>query len=148
MLDSTLDSQLPTRLCLRYYSKPKPLQVENNKAVSVALIFTSRGIFIGVQGGVTDLAESVTRQVVANQPSHVAGRSRSSASTDLPLGIPLYYLLESVIVKPTCERLQSGPASQGVWPAGHPLGPLVYDLCTLPPRIRYTLGVTLILVEF
>jgi hypothetical protein len=41
-----------------------------------------------------------------------------------------------------------GPASQGVWPASHPLGPLVSGLCTLPPRVRYTLGVTVILVEF
>jgi hypothetical protein len=34
------------------------------------------------------------------------------------------------------------------WPAGNPLGPLVTDLCTLPPRVRYILRVTLILVEF
>jgi hypothetical protein len=27
-----------------------------------------------------------------------------------------------------------GPAGQGVWLAGHPLGPLVSDLCTLPLR--------------
>jgi hypothetical protein len=41
-----------------------------------------------------------------------------------------------------------GPAGQGVWLAGHPLGPLVSGLCTLPPRVMYTLGVTLISVEF
>jgi hypothetical protein len=39
-------------------------------------------------------------------------------------------------------------AGQGVWPAGHPLGPLVSGLCTLPFCVRYTPGVTLILVEF
>jgi hypothetical protein len=41
-----------------------------------------------------------------------------------------------------------GPTSLGVWPAGQPLGPLVSDLCTLRPRISYTPGVTVILVEF
>jgi hypothetical protein len=30
------------------------------------LISTDRGVFVGVQGGVTDLVKSVTRQVVAN----------------------------------------------------------------------------------
>jgi hypothetical protein len=41
-----------------------------------------------------------------------------------------------------------GPDGQGVWLAGHLLGPLVSGLCTLPPHVRYTPGVTLILVEF
>jgi hypothetical protein len=41
-----------------------------------------------------------------------------------------------------------GPTSQGVWAAGHPLGPLVSGLCTLPPHVRYTHMVTLILMEF
>jgi hypothetical protein len=39
-------------------------------------------------------------------------------------------------------------AGLGIWLAGHPLGPLVSGLCTLPPHIRYIPGVTLILVEF
>jgi hypothetical protein len=98
------------------------------------------GVFIGVHGGVTDLVKSVTRQVVAGRPSHMADRPWSSAFTNLQFGIPLYRLLESVTPKPTHERLQGG--------AGHPLGPLVSGLCTLPPRVRYTPGVTLILVEF
>jgi hypothetical protein len=83
--------------------------------VCVDLISTNRGVFIGVQGGVTDLVKSVTRQMVA-------GRPWSSASTDLQLGIPLYRLLESVIAKPTHERLQGGAD----WPE---------DLANrLPPR--------------
>jgi hypothetical protein len=41
-----------------------------------------------------------------------------------------------------------GPIGQGVWPANHPLGPLLSGLCTLPHRVMYTPGVTLILVEF
>jgi hypothetical protein len=76
---------------------------------------------------------AVTRQVVAGQPW-------SLASTDLQLGIPLYYLLHGVTAKPTRERLQGG--------AGHPLGPLVSGLCTLPPCVRYNPGMTLILVKF
>jgi hypothetical protein len=60
---------------------------------------------------------------------------------DPQLRIPLYRLLQSVTVKPTCEGCKVGPA-------GHPLGPLVSGLCTLPPHVRYTPGVTLILMEF
>jgi hypothetical protein len=74
--------------------------------VCVALISTGRGVFIGVQGGVTDLVKSVTCQVVA-------GRPWSLASTDFQLEIPLYRLLGSVTVKPIHERLQGGAD----WPA-------------------------------
>jgi hypothetical protein len=41
-----------------------------------------------------------------------------------------------------------GPAGQGVWPAGHPLGPHISGLCTRPPHVRRIPGVTLILVEY
>jgi hypothetical protein len=77
------------------------------------LISTSRGVFIGVQGGVTDLVKLVTHQVVAGQPSHVAGQPQDPTSTDSRLWIPYYHLLERSTKKPTCERLQSGPADQG-----------------------------------
>jgi hypothetical protein len=40
-----------------------------------------------------------------------------------------------------------GLAGQGVRPVGHPLGPLVNGLCTLPSHVKYTPGVTLILVK-
>jgi hypothetical protein len=55
------------------------------------LISTGRGVFIGVQGGVTDLVKSITHQVVADRPSHVAGRPCGSASTDFfhRFGFPL-----------------------------------------------------------
>jgi hypothetical protein len=86
------------------------------------------------------LVESVTRQLVAGRPSHKVGWPRGSASTNFHLWIPCYRLLESVTVKQTQERLQSG--------AVQPLGALVSSLCTLPPRVRYIPGVTLILVEF
>jgi hypothetical protein len=54
------------------------------------------------------MTKSVTCQVLAGRPSHVAGRPRSLASTDFKLQIPCYRLLESVPVKQTRERLQSG----------------------------------------
>jgi hypothetical protein len=93
------------------------------------------------------LIKSVARQVLADQPSHVAGRPPSLASTDFQLQIPCYHLWESMPVKPTHERLQSG-AGRGVWLAGHPLGPLVSGLCTLPSHVRCIPGVILIFVEF
>jgi hypothetical protein len=88
--------------------------VENYKVVSVVLISTGRRVYIGVQGGVIDLAKSVTCQVVASWSSHMAGRPWSSASTNFQKGIPLYCLLETVTSKPTRERLQDG--------AGRPRG--------------------------
>jgi hypothetical protein len=42
--------------------------------VVCVLIFTGRGVFIGVQGGVTDLVKSVTCQAVDGRPCHVAGQ--------------------------------------------------------------------------
>jgi hypothetical protein len=85
------------------------------------LISTCRGVFIGVQGGVTNLVKSVTRQVVAGWPSHVVGRPRCPASTDFWLRIPCYRLLESVTVKLTHERqicgaIQPRPLPTGQWP--------------------------------
>jgi hypothetical protein len=56
--------------------------------------------------------------------------------------------MESVTARPTRESCKVGSAGQGVWLAGHLLGPQVSGLCTLPPHVRYTPGVTLISVEF
>jgi hypothetical protein len=108
-VNARLNSRLLSGLHLRHYSIPEPLQV-----VCVTLISTGRDVFIGVQGGVTDLIKLVTCQVVAGRPSHMADRPWSSAFTDLQLGIPLYHLLESVITKPTREWLQGGAG----WPGG------------------------------
>jgi hypothetical protein len=38
---------------------------------------TGRGVFIGVQGGVTDLVKSVTHQVVIGWASHMVGATGS-----------------------------------------------------------------------
>jgi hypothetical protein len=66
-----------------------------------------------------------TRHVVADRPSYVVRRPRCPASTDFLLRIPCYRLLESVIVKPTHERLQSGvewPGGLAGWPPPRPTG--------------------------
>jgi hypothetical protein len=94
------------------------------------------------------LVKSVTHQVLAGQPSHVAGWPPSPASTDFKLRILCYCLLESMPVKQTRERLQSGASHRGSLASRPPLGPLVSGLCTMPPRVRCTPTVTLILVEF
>jgi hypothetical protein len=46
----------------------------NLQNVVCVLISTGRGVFIGVQGGVTDLVKSVTHQVVVGRPSHEVSR--------------------------------------------------------------------------
>jgi hypothetical protein len=46
------------------------------------------------------------------------------------------------------RRCKVGSVGLGVCPTHHPLGPLANGLCTLPPHVRYTPRVTLILVEF
>jgi hypothetical protein len=78
------------RLCLATTLKMGALQVESINVVCV-LISTGRGVFIGVQGGVTDLVTLVTHQVVGGRPSHITGQPCDSASTNFlhRLGLPL-----------------------------------------------------------
>jgi hypothetical protein len=61
---SECSTRLLIGLCLRYYYKTKTFTSGELKVMCVILISTSRGVFIGVQGGITDLVKSVTRQVV------------------------------------------------------------------------------------
>jgi hypothetical protein len=71
------------------------------------------------------MVKLVTHQVVAGRPSHVAERPWGPASTEFWLRIPCYRLLESVTVKPTHERLQSGagrPGGLAGWPPPGPTG--------------------------
>jgi hypothetical protein len=70
----------------------------------------SRGVFIGVLGVVTDLIKSVIRksvfrQVLASQPSHMAGRPSCMAYTDCRPWVPFHNLFESVTTKETHRRL-------------------------------------------
>jgi hypothetical protein len=85
------------------------------------------------------LVKLVTRQVVADRPSHVVDRPWSLASTDFQLGILLYRLLESVTAKPTHERLQGGAGRLGGLagqPPPSPTGqqPLHTASCQVHPR--------------
>jgi hypothetical protein len=104
----------------------------------------NRGVFIRVQGGVTNLIKSVTRQVLAGQPSHVAGQPPSLAATNFILRIPCYRLLERVSVKQTRKRLQSGagqPGSLVGCPPPRPTGQ--WPLRTASTRYVYSHGDTL-----
>jgi hypothetical protein len=71
-----------------------------------------------VQGGVTNLVKSVTHQVVADQPRHMAGQPRGLASIDFRHRIPCYHLMKSVTVKSTRERLQCGAGRPPPGPTG------------------------------
>jgi hypothetical protein len=136
-VDSTLNSR--QGFTCTSITKLEPLQVENYKYSVVCWIPLTRGVFLGVPGAVTNLIKSVICQVLAGRPSHMAGRASSTASTDSRPQVPFHRLLGGCKV---------GSASQGVWPADHPLGPHVSGLCTRRPHVRCIPGVTLILVEF
>jgi hypothetical protein len=70
--------------------------------------FHQQGVFIVVPGAVIDLIKSVTRQVLAGWPSHMAVQPSSAASTDSKPQVPFHHLLDSVTTKETLRRLQSG----------------------------------------
>jgi hypothetical protein len=72
-----------------------------------------RGVFIGVPGAITDLIQSVIHQVLAGQPSHVAGRPGGAAITDSKAQVPFHRLWESITAKETHGRLQSGAGRLG-----------------------------------
>jgi hypothetical protein len=59
------------------------------------------------------MVKSFTHQVLVDWPIHVAGQPRGPTSTDFRLWISCYHLLESVTVKPSCDRLQSGADQPG-----------------------------------
>jgi hypothetical protein len=69
------------------------------------------------------LVKSVTHHVVDGRPSHVVGQPQGLTSIDFRLRIPYYRLLESVTMKPTCERLQSGAGQTGGLADRPPPGP-------------------------
>jgi hypothetical protein len=85
--------------------------------------FHRQGVFIGVPGVVTDLIKPVIHQVLVGRPRHVADRPSSVASTNSRPRVPFHRLLESVTMKETHRRLQSGagqPGSLAGWPSTGP----------------------------
>jgi hypothetical protein len=127
--DSTPDRASPMLLLLN-----QNLYKGRRTSTVWCLEFHQQGVFIRIQWGVTDLIKSVTCQVLA-------GRPPSPACTNFKLWIPYYRLLESGTWRKPMRGCKVGPT-------GHPLGPLVSGLCTLPPHVRCIPVVTLILVEF
>jgi hypothetical protein len=80
------------------------------------------GIYRSLEA-VTNLIKSVIHQVLANWPSHVAGRPSSMASTDSRPWVPFHRLLESIIAKETHKWIQSGASQLGClvgWPPIRP----------------------------
>jgi hypothetical protein len=75
-----------------YYTKNESFASGISKVWCV-LTFTMRWVFIGVNGTSTDLGRSVWRQVVADWPSHVAGRSGGVAATDFLHRLGLFLLV-------------------------------------------------------
>jgi hypothetical protein len=129
------------------YTKNESFPNGISKVWCVCSDFHRRGVFIGLWGSSTDLSGAVPHQVAADLAMWPAGWVEW-----LPL--PSSTFLAIPFCVETCpqsygpNRLKTWTVVQGVGPPGHPLGPLVSDPCTLPPRVRYTPGVKLILVEF
>jgi hypothetical protein len=66
-----------------YYTKKESFASGISKMWCVCVsTFTTRGVFIGPWGSSIDLAEAVTHQMAISQPSHMADRQVSLASTD------------------------------------------------------------------
>jgi hypothetical protein len=81
----------PDKATPSYYTKNESFASGISKMWCVYSDFHQRGVFIGPWGRSIDLAEAVTRQVVADWPSHVAGQPGEMASTVFlhHFGIPL-----------------------------------------------------------
>jgi hypothetical protein len=86
--------------------------------------------------------------VAAGWPSNVAADHGIRPPPTFSLGFPFIASWRVSARSQPVRCCKVGPASQRVWLTGYPLGPLVSGLSTLPPHVRYTPGVTLILVEF
>jgi hypothetical protein len=107
-----------------------------------------RGVFIGVPRAITNSIKSVIHQVLASRPSHVVGQPWVAASMTPGIKFHSTAYWRASPPRKHMGGCKVGLASQGVWPADHPLGPHVSGLRTQPSRIRCIPGWTLILVEF
>jgi hypothetical protein len=126
-----------------HYTKNESFASGISKVWCVCSDFHRRGVFIGSWVSSTDLVKAVTHQVVVGRPSHMAGRPIGMASTAFlhRLGLPLLVYTHA---HEAVSRTDLKPGR----PVGHPLGPLVSGIGTLPPCVRYTPRMTLIFVEF
>jgi hypothetical protein len=99
--------------------------------------FTVSGVFIGVNGTSTDLQRSVWRQVVASQPSHVAGQPGGAASTDSGFSSSCRRVATNAQAEP--PQILAGR------PRNWDLDPLRLGSIPLGPRVKYTPMVMIIL---
>jgi hypothetical protein len=98
--------------------------------------FTTRGVFIGVNGTSTNLERSVWHQVVIGRPSHLAGRLSGVASTDSGFSS----LCRRVAIKARAELPQTlvgrprswagRSAPRATWPRVWP----TWSTCQIHPR--------------
>jgi hypothetical protein len=100
--------------------------------------FHREGLFIGVNGTSTDLERSVWRQVVADQPSHMAGQPGEAASTDSGFFSSCRHVATKAQGEPPqtlAGRPAPGPTWPRVWPTWsmsqiHPRGDDDFDICS------------------
>jgi hypothetical protein len=117
-------------------------ELQNECGVST---FTVRGgVFIGVNGTSTDLERSVWRQVVAERPSHMAGRSVGRVEWPPPTRASPPHI-DAWQRRLGLNRLKPWPTDQGFGLSGRHLGPLNLGFGPLGPRVKYTPMVMMIL---
>jgi hypothetical protein len=106
------------------------------------------GVVIGVPRVITNLINSVIHQVLADRPSHIAGRPWDVASTNYRPRDPFHRLLESITAKKIHERLQCGADWPGCLAGSPPTGPTHQWPLHLASSCQGHSWVTLILVGF
>jgi hypothetical protein len=122
--DSTPDRASPTLLLLNWN-----LYKWRTTSRVWCLDFHYEGVFIGVNGTSTDLDRSVWRQVEVGRPSHVAGRSGGTASTDSAFSSLRRCMATKALAEPPqtlTGRPTPGPTQPGVWPT--------WSMCPIHPR--------------
>jgi hypothetical protein len=92
--------------------------------------FHQMGVFIGPWGSSTDLAEVVTHQVVAGQPSHVAGGQVERLPPPFSTTSGFSSMCRCVATKARAKPPQTL--------VGKPLDPLGLGSSSLGPRDKYT----------
>jgi hypothetical protein len=83
----------PDKVMPSNYTKNEIFASGISKMWCVCVDFHREEVFIGVNGTPADLDKSVWHHVVAGRPSHVAGRSGESASTDFLYRVGLLLLV-------------------------------------------------------
>jgi hypothetical protein len=115
-------------------------ELQNECGVSTFTVREGGGVFLGVNGTSTDLERSVWPQVVAERPSHMAGRVEWP-----PLTRASPPRIDAWQRRLGLNRLKPWPTDQGFGLSGRHLGPLGLGFDPLGPRVKYTPVVMMIL---